>query len=47
MGQMMKEVMGQLGGRGGGAADLAQGGLTGSLDLARIQTVLQEVASRL
>jgi alanyl-tRNA synthetase len=47
MGQMMKEVMTQLGGRGGGAADLAQGGLTGSLDLARIQTVLQEVASKL
>jgi alanyl-tRNA synthetase len=47
MGQLMKEVMSQLGGRGGGAADLAQGGLAGSFDLARIKSVLQEVASRL
>ena len=47
MGQLMKEVMGQLGGRGGGAADLAQGGLAGSVDLTRIRAVLQEAASRL
>lgn len=47
MGQLMKEVMAQLGGRGGGAADLAQGGLAGNFDLTRVQAVLQEVASRL
>jgi alanyl-tRNA synthetase len=47
MGQLMKEVMTQLGGRGGGAADLAQGGLAGSFDLVRVRAVLHEVASRL
>ena len=47
MGQLMKEVMTQLGGRGGGAADLAQGGLAGSFDLTRVKAVLHEVASRL
>jgi alanyl-tRNA synthetase len=48
MGQLLKEAMGRLGGRGGGAADMAQGGLpTGSADLASIEKVLQETAIRL
>jgi alanyl-tRNA synthetase len=48
MGQLMKEAMGQLGGRGGGSAEMAQGGLpAGELDLAKIQSLLREVAAKL
>jgi alanyl-tRNA synthetase len=48
MGQLLKEVMTQLGGRGGGSADLAQGGLpAGSGDLAKLEKVLQETAAKL
>jgi len=48
MGQLMKDAMAQLGGRGGGSADLAQGGLPADrLDLANIETLLREMASRL
>jgi alanyl-tRNA synthetase len=48
MGQLLKEVMAQLGGRGGGSADMAQGGLpAGSADAARLESLLHEVSGRL
>lgn len=48
MGQLLKEALAQLGGRGGGSADMAQGGLPpGSADAARLQSILHEVSSRL
>ena len=48
MGQLMKDAMSQLGGRGGGTADLAQGGVpTAQADLARIENLLRDLASRL
>ena len=48
MGQIMKEAMAKLGGRGGGTADMAQGGLpAGTADTAKIEEVLQESASKL
>ncbi|HEY6252609.1 MAG TPA: DHHA1 domain-containing protein [Candidatus Angelobacter sp.] len=48
MGQLMKEAMATLGGRGGGSADMAQGGLpVGAADLAKVEDVLQEMAARL
>jgi len=48
MGQLMKEVMAQLGGRGGGTADMAQGGLpAGSADLTQIEKTLRETAAKL
>lgn len=47
MGQLMKEAMAQLGGRGGGSADLAQGGLAAGADAARILALLREMAAKL
>ena len=48
MGQLMKETMAQLGGRGGGTADMAQGGLpAGSADLAKIEKTLRETTAKL
>jgi alanyl-tRNA synthetase len=48
MGQLMRDVMAQLGGRGGGTADMAQGGLpAGSADLAQIEKTLRETAAKL
>jgi len=48
MGQLMKEAMAQLGGRGGGSADLAQGGVPeGAAGLEKIKSLLQETASKL
>jgi alanyl-tRNA synthetase len=48
MGQLLKEALAQLGGRGGGSADLAQGGLpAGTPALERVQPVLHEIAARL
>lgn len=48
MGQLLKEAMAQLGGRGGGSADMAQGGLpAGTADLTQIKKVLQETSARL
>jgi alanyl-tRNA synthetase len=48
MGQLMREAMAQLGGRGGGSADMAQGGLPpGSVDLAAIEKILRDTAARL
>ncbi|MBZ5531938.1 MAG: alanyl-tRNA editing protein [Acidobacteriia bacterium] len=48
MGALLKDVMAQLGGRGGGSADMAQGGLpAGVTDLSRIESLLQETAGKL
>jgi alanyl-tRNA synthetase len=48
MGQLMKDAMAQLGGRGGGSTDLAQGGVPADrLDPAKLEVLLREVASRL
>jgi alanyl-tRNA synthetase len=48
MGQLMKDAMAQLGGRGGGSADMAQGGLpANSLDVDRLKSLLQETARKL
>jgi alanyl-tRNA synthetase len=47
MGQLMKETMAQLGGRGGGAADLAQGGLPeASADPAQIEIILHGLTAK-
>jgi len=48
MGQLMKDAMAQLGGRGGGSADMAQGGLpTGTADDEKLKSLLQETARKL
>ena len=48
MGQLMKDAMAQLGGRGGGSADMAQGGLSAnSLDVDRLTSLLHETARKL
>jgi alanyl-tRNA synthetase len=48
MGQLMKDAMAQLGGRGGGSTDMAQGGLpAGSTDAERLKSLLQETALKL
>ena len=47
MGQFMKSAMAELGGRGGGTADMAQGGVpAGSADLAQVEKVLHEIAAK-
>jgi alanyl-tRNA synthetase len=48
MGQLMKEAMAQLGGRGGGSADMAQGGLpAGTADHEKLKSLLRETARKL
>ena len=48
MGQLMKDAMAQLGGRGGGSTDMAQGGLpAGSIDAEKLKSLLQETAGKL
>src|SRR5437588_937886 len=48
MGQLLKESMAQLGGRGGGTADLAQGGLPAEVvNWKDIESVLVDIARRL
>ncbi len=48
MGQLMKDAMAQLGGRGGGTADMAQGGLPqGAADVTQIENILRETAKKL
>jgi alanyl-tRNA synthetase len=48
MGQLMKDAMAQLGGRGGGSADMAQGGLAvGGTAPAQIETLFQQIVARL
>jgi alanyl-tRNA synthetase len=48
MGQLMKEAMAQLGGRGGGSADMAQGGVpAGDFSLEKLEAVLQQAGASL
>lgn len=48
MGQLMKDAMAQLGGRGGGSADMAQGGLpAGAGNVAEVEKVLRTIAATL
>jgi alanyl-tRNA synthetase len=48
MGQVMKDAMAQLGGRGGGSLDMAQGGVpAGSVDVDKLTTLLQETGRKL
>ncbi|MGE5323029.1 MAG: alanyl-tRNA editing protein [Actinomycetota bacterium] len=48
MGALLKETLAQLGGRGGGSADMAQGGLpAGSVDAAQLIKILREISSKL
>ena len=48
MGQLMKEAMGKLAGRGGGTNDMAQGGLpAGSAELNGLEKTLHQIATTL
>ena len=47
MGKLMKDAMNQLGGRGGGSADMAQGGLAGPIESAKMEQILREAAAKL
>lgn len=48
MGHLLKDAMAQLGGRGGGTADMAQGGLpAGAADPAQIEKILRDAAAKL
>jgi len=48
MGQLLKETLVQVGGRGGGSADMAQGGFPeGTMDSQQLTQLLQEVSSRI
>ena len=47
MGQLLKQILAEHGGRGGGSAELAQGGLPGTHNAADLETLLRETAARL
>jgi alanyl-tRNA synthetase len=48
MGQLLKEAMAQLGGRGGGSADMAQGGVpAGAFSVEKLEAVLQQAGASL
>jgi alanyl-tRNA synthetase len=48
MGQLMKDAMAQLGGRGGGSADMAQGGVpAGAFSQEKLEAVLQQAGASL
>ena len=47
MGQLMKDAMAQLGGRGGGSTDMAQGGLPAGANLAQLEECLRNVSTKL
>src|SRR6185437_5089589 len=48
MGQLLKETLVQVGGRGGGSANMAQGGFfEGTMDSQQLTQLLQEVSSRI
>jgi alanyl-tRNA synthetase len=46
MGQLMKDAMAQLDGRGGGSADMAQGGLPAGSDVKQFEEILRNVAAK-
>ena len=48
MGQLLKQLLAQLGGRGGGSPDMAQGGLPpGSADLETLTKLLEQASAKL
>ncbi|HEY6305946.1 MAG TPA: alanine--tRNA ligase-related protein [Candidatus Angelobacter sp.] len=48
MGQLLKDALAQFGGRGGGSADMAQGGLpAGGADPATLEKILRDTAAKL
>jgi alanyl-tRNA synthetase len=48
MGQLLKESLGQFGGRGGGSSDMAQGGLPpGSADFDVLTNLVEQTAAKL
>jgi alanyl-tRNA synthetase len=48
MGQLMKDAMAQLGGRGGGSADMAQGGVAaGTVSSEALDKILRDTAAKL
>src|SRR6478672_9933611 len=47
MGQLLKQTLAERGGRGGGSAELAQGGLPGSHDTASLKEILDKAAKQL
>ncbi len=47
MGQLMKDAMAQLGGRGGGSVDMAQGGLPAGTDLGEVEKAQRRIAESL
>jgi len=47
MGQLMKDAMAEFGGRGGGSADLAQGGLPADADFGKVEKALHHTAEGL
>jgi alanyl-tRNA synthetase len=47
MGQMLKGALAELGGRGGGSADMAQGGVPAATDPRRIESLLRELGGKL
>ncbi len=48
MGQLLKQTLAERGGRGGGSAELAQGGLPGTRTMSeQLETLLRQTAARL
>jgi alanyl-tRNA synthetase len=47
MGQLMKDAMAQLGGRGGGSADMAQGGLSAGPNAMQLEERLRNISAKL
>jgi alanyl-tRNA synthetase len=48
MGKLMKEAMAELGGRGGGTAEMAQGGVpSGAFESDKTENLLQRIATKI
>ncbi len=47
MGQLLKDAMVHLGGRGGGTTDMAQGGLPAGFDSGQTESILRRIAGQL
>ncbi len=47
MGQLLKQTLAERGGRGGGSAELAQGGIPGTQDAATLKNILDHAAKQL
>jgi alanyl-tRNA synthetase len=44
---LLKQTLAEHGGRGGGSAELAQGGLPGTHNVEQLETLLRQTAARL